>query len=108
MRISLEQERPTIRSDGYEHGATVPGMVVRKLSVALDESVADAAGRAADRTGLSLSAWLNQAAERELAIDAGLGAVREWEAEQGVLTAEELAAADALLDRTARSPRRAD
>jgi len=83
-------------------------MVVRKLSVALDERVAKAAGRAAERAGLSLSAWLNHAAERELAIDAGLDAVRQWEAEQGVLTAAELAAADALLDRTAaRAPRRA-
>jgi hypothetical protein len=33
-----------------------------------------------------------------LAIEDGLAAVAEWEAEHGPLTAEELAAADAVLD----------
>ncbi len=94
-------------AERYEHSATVRGVVVRKVSVALDEHVAEAAGRAADRAGLSLSAWLNQAASHELAIEAGLGAVREWEAEQGALTAAELAAADAALDRATSAPRRA-
>jgi hypothetical protein len=35
-------------------------MGVRKLSVALDEQVADAAAASAERHGLSLSAWLNR------------------------------------------------
>lgn len=51
-------------------------MTVRKLSVALDDDVAEAAGRAAERAGMSLSGWLNRAAEHEIAIDAGLAAVR--------------------------------
>jgi hypothetical protein len=42
---------------------------VRKLSVALDEGVADKVARAADRAGMSVSAWLNHAAETELAIE---------------------------------------
>ena len=70
---------------------------VRKLSVALEEQVAEAAVASAARHGLSLSAWLNRAAENALAIEEGLAAVAEWEAEHGVLTAEELAAADAAL-----------
>ena len=74
-------------------------MAVRKLSVALDEDVAVAAADAAERAGMSLSAWLNQAAEHELAIVSGLDSVREWERDHGALTAEELAAADSLLDR---------
>jgi len=74
-------------------------MTVRKLSIALDDDVAEAAGRAAERAGLSLSAWLNHAAENELAIEAGLASVREWEADHGELTARELDAADKLLDR---------
>jgi hypothetical protein len=73
-------------------------MGVRKLSVALDAQVADAAAASAERHGLSLSAWLNRAAENALAIEDGLGAVAEWEAEHGALTAEELRAADAALD----------
>ncbi len=74
-------------------------MTVRKLSVALDDATATAAAEAAARAGLSLSAWLNRAAENELAIGRGLAAVSEWEAEHGELTPEELAAADKLLGR---------
>ena len=73
-------------------------MVVRKLSVALDESVAAEAASAAERRGVSLSAWLNAAAERALVVERGLTAVREWEAEHGELSAEELAWADSVLD----------
>jgi hypothetical protein len=73
-------------------------MGVRKLSVALDDGVAQVAVASAERQGLSLSAWLNRAAERALAIEDGLAAVAEWEAEHGPLPAEELAAADAVLD----------
>lgn len=81
-------------------------MAVRKLSVALDARVATAAATAAERAGLSLSAWLNRAAKHELTILAGLEAVREWEAEHGRLTADELAAADALLNRRAATSKR--
>lgn len=73
-------------------------MGVKKLSVALEERVARAASVSAERQGLSLSAWLNRAAENALAIEDGLRAVAEWEAEHGALTPEELRAADAILD----------
>jgi uncharacterized protein YaeQ len=73
---------------------------VKKLSVALDESVAGRASEAAERHGLSLSAWLNAAAERALLLEAGLAAVAEWEAEHGALTADELAWADSVLDQS--------
>ena len=36
--------------------------------------------------------------DNHAAIEAGLAAVAEWEAEHGPLSAEELAAADAVLD----------
>lgn len=81
-------------------------MTVRKLSVALDDQVAAAAAEAAERSGLSLSAWLNHAAENALAIEAGLAAVREWETEHGALTPDELAAADQMLDRVIASASR--
>ncbi len=73
-------------------------MPVKKLSVALDEGVADRAAASAARLGLSLSAWLNRAAETALAIEDGLAAVAEWEAEHGPLAPEELATADSLLE----------
>jgi predicted transcriptional regulator len=82
-------------------------MAVRKLSVALDDEVAAQVVQAAERAGMSVSAWLNHAAENKLAIEAGLDAVREWEADHGELTAEELAAADRLLDRVLETARRA-
>jgi hypothetical protein len=79
---------------------------VRKLSVALDEQVAAAAADAAARRGVSLSAWLNEAAEHALAIEAGLAAVAAWEREHGPLTDEELAAADAVLSGAEAAGRR--
>lgn len=75
-------------------------MAVRKLSVALEESVAAQAADVAERHGVSLSAWLNAAAERALLIEQGLAGVAEWEAEHGELSAEELAWADSVLDRS--------
>lgn len=74
-------------------------MPVKKLSVALEETVAAGAATAAERAGVSLSAWLNAAAERALVVEAGLAAVAEWETEHGALTDDELAWADSLLDR---------
>ena len=73
-------------------------MPVKKISVALEGSVASRASEAAERHGLSLSAWLNAAAERALTIEAGLDAVAEWETEHGTFTAEELAWADSVID----------
>jgi hypothetical protein len=76
-------------------------MAVRKLSVALDEAVAEEASSAAKRHGVSMSAWLNAAAEVALVAERGLAVVREWEAEHGELTAEELTWADSVLDAVA-------
>ena len=72
-------------------------MAVKKISVALSESVAARAASAAEHHGVSLSAWLTAAAERALVVEEGLAAVREWEAEHGALTAQELAWADRVL-----------
>lgn len=77
-------------------------MTVRKLSVALDQDTAQAAADAAARRGVSLSAWLNEAAERALRIEEGLQAVVEWENENGTLTKDELAAADRFLAKKER------
>jgi hypothetical protein len=73
-------------------------MSVKKLSVAIDEHVAAAAEASADAAGLSLSAWMNRAAEDALAVERGLAEVRAWEAENGALSAAELADADRILD----------
>jgi hypothetical protein len=72
------------------------------MSIALEESTAKAAVDAAARNGVSLSSWLNQAAERALRIEDGLRAVHAWETENGALTADELAAADRFLAKKQR------
>jgi hypothetical protein len=69
-------------------------MSVRKLSVALDESIAASASRAAQTAGVSLSARLSRAAVHELALERGRRAVVAWEREHGALTPEELRDAD--------------
>lgn len=81
-------------------------MVVRKLSVAIDEAIAEAAAQSAERAGLSLSAWLTQAAEKQLKIELGLAAVRQFEEENGPFTEEERRWADEVLDRVERRRRR--
>ena len=81
-------------------------MGVRKLSVALEESVATSAASSAERQGLSLSAWLSRAAENALAIEDGLEAVRAWEAENGAFTKDELRTADRVLASAASAPKK--
>lgn len=69
-------------------------MAVTKISVSLEEETLAAARIAAEEAGLSLSAWLSHAAK----LAAGLAAVREYEAEAGAFTQEEIARVDQILD----------
>jgi hypothetical protein len=73
-------------------------MPAQKLSIALEEPVAQAARDAAKRRGISLSAWMNEASRNALAIEDGLAGVAEWEAEHGPLSADAIAEANAVLD----------
>lgn len=73
--------------------------VVTKRSVSLSEDVAHAVEEAAQEDGLSFSAWLSSAAQRQLRVRNGLRGVSAWEGQSGSLTAEELAAGEALLSR---------
>ena len=79
-------------------GATMGGMVTKR-SVSLADEVARAVEEAAKEDGVSFSAWLSSAAERQLRVRRGLRGVAQWESEAGSLTAEELAAGEALLGR---------
>ncbi len=75
------------------------GRVVLKRSVSLADDVATAVEAAAREDGVSFSSWLSAAAERQLRVRKGLRGVAAWEAEAGTLTAEEIAAGEALLAR---------
>lgn len=73
--------------------------MVTKRSVSLADDVARAVEEAAREDGVSFSGWLSSAAERQLRVRQGLRGVAKWESEAGTLTAEELAAGEALLGR---------
>ena len=70
-----------------------------KRSVSLADDVAKAVEAAALEDGVSFSSWLSAAAERQLRVRQGLRGVAAWETEAGTLTAEEIAAGEALLAR---------
>lgn len=73
--------------------------MVVKRSVSLADEVAAAVEVAAREDGVSFSAWLSSAAERQLRVREGLRGVAAWEKEAGALTDEEIAAGEDLLAR---------
>ena len=79
-------------------------MAVAKRSVSIEGTVADRVERAADEDGVSFSAWLTADAEDKLLLREGMRGIREWEAEAGALTAEEVAAGKLLLRRLLTEP----
>ena len=64
-----------------------------KLAITVDADVHAGVVAAASEEGLSVSAWMTNAARRALLVRDGLKAVEEWEAEHGRLTDAELAVA---------------
>jgi hypothetical protein len=64
-----------------------------KLAITVEAGVHAKLVQAAEAEGVSVSAWMTAAARQALLVRAGLAAVREWESEQGALTAQELEAA---------------
>ncbi|WP_198532849.1 hypothetical protein [Carbonactinospora thermoautotrophica] len=73
-------------------------MAVQKLSVSLDEKVVARARRAAEREGLSLSAWLSKAAEEAAELAEARAALEEYIATYGEPDLETAAAARAELE----------
>ncbi len=62
-----------------------------KLAITVDPEVHAGVVAAASEEGVSVSAWMTNAARRQLLVRDGLKAVAEWEAEQGPLSERELA-----------------
>ncbi len=75
-------------------------MTVARLAVSFDPKLAKAVRRAAGKE--STSAWLADAARAKLRSRGLLQVVREWEAEHGAISAEELRS----VAREIRRPRR--
>ncbi|MEO5680118.1 MAG: hypothetical protein ABIS47_10660 [Acidimicrobiales bacterium] len=82
-------------------------MGVEKMSVSFEEDLGQAIRSSAGAAGQSVSAWLGEAARHQLRFEALASAVSGWEQEFGPLTADEVAAADDVLDRTVKRRRRA-
>lgn len=64
-----------------------------KLAITVDPYVHERVIEAAAAEGVSVSAWMTNAARRALLIRDGLAAVAEWETEHGALSEAELAVA---------------
>jgi hypothetical protein len=64
-----------------------------KLAITVDPDVHDGVVAAAAEEGVSVSAWMTEAARRALRVRDGLVAVAEWEAEHGAFTPGEMEAA---------------
>ncbi len=64
-----------------------------KLAITVEPEVHAGVVAAAADEGVSVSAWMTNAARRALRVRAGLRAVADWEAEHGAFTDAELAAA---------------
>lgn len=89
--------------DGVTAGTTIGVMVAVKRSVAFDPEVWKEAEAAARQGRTSLSALVNEALAEHLALQRGLRAMNQWQAEHGAFTDDELAAADEALDQALRS-----
>lgn len=81
-------------------------MKVEKLSISMAPELGDDVRAAAERAGLSVSAWLAEAAAAELRRQAIRDFLEEWQAKHGAITPAELAKARAELGYpTRRGPR---
>jgi citrate lyase beta subunit len=72
-------------------------MKVDKLSISFEPGLGDAVRSAAARAGKPVSSWLAEAAASKLRADALTEFLASWETEHGVLSAEEIARAEAEL-----------
>ena len=61
-----------------------------KLAITIDPDIHKSVLAAADRDGVSVSAWMTIAAREALQRRAGLAAVTLWEKQHGRFTAEEM------------------
>ena len=77
-----------------------------KMAITVDPEVHAGIVAAAAADGMSVSAWMTDAARRALVVRDGLAGVAEWEAKHGTFTLEELDAARSRLASRSRRTRR--
>ena len=69
---------------------TIVGMPVDRFSFTMDPALGAAVREAADRAGLSVSAWLSKAAAERVRNELLGAALQRWQEENGPFTEEEL------------------
>ena len=72
----------------YDHG-----MGVERITISLESGLAAELREAVEEDGTNVSAWVADALQRSLNTRGLHAVIREWEAEHGAFTEEELAAA---------------
>lgn len=77
-----------------------------KMAITVDSDVHAGIVAAAEEAGLSVSAWMTQAARKELRRLDGLAAMAEYEAEHGAFTEDERAEARAHTEAVMREMER--
>ncbi len=70
-------------------------MAVRKITISLDEALAEALTAHVEQAGDTTSGWVADALRSRLRREALLAYLEKYEAEHGELTSEELEVADA-------------
>jgi hypothetical protein len=70
---------------------------VSKMSISMEQMLGDEVRAAAERDGVSLSAWLSAAAQARLRRQALAAFLAAWQDEHGPITPDELAKARAEL-----------
>ena len=78
-----------------------------KLAITVDAEVHEQVLAAAADEGISVSAWMTEAARRALLVRDGLAAIAEWEEENGPLTDAEHRAGQARVAQEVGRMRRA-
>lgn len=68
-------------------------MAVERLTISLEGDLAEAIRVAAEANADNVSSWIAEASRRRLSREGLLAVIKDWEAEHGEITAEEMAAA---------------
>lgn len=77
-------------------------MSLERVTITIPSETLDAVRSAAEREGLSVSAWLSRAAERAAKIEAGLAAAEEAMADLAPPSPEEQAWVDSFMEKVSR------
>ncbi len=75
-----------------------------KLAITVDPDVHERVVNAAAQEGISVSAWMTEAARRALVVRDGLTAVAEWERLNGPFTPDEMVSARQRVARELATP----